>query len=418
VGVDAAELVSSAGYPHRTEAIDMMSEFDKLAGVMDKARRWDELMSVLQARGFYITFAVTGKWTVVQRDGADTLQSSEHVTYGEAVQALVAMMLTPIPSPSPIEGEGNTGEGRSMLFERVRCYTSRSGNRTWQLTSDSHEDTLYIRQANRALFIDAGGAWLDEMALDEVRDCKVACVVVRDGDFWKPVAVDVCDDDTPIPSPLPKDGEGGDSSPLTVAEGTPLHQVPAILDAYGWLHDGGEDVVYLDLETTGLGYDARIVQVGIIDGDGETLVGTLVNPEVPIGAGATAVHGIDDAKVKDAPTFAEVAHRVANAIDGKRVIVYNAAFDVPIVVRELERVKVAVPDFDEECAMLLYAQYWGDWDDRHESYAWQKLVYAMRQQKLDAYTPAHDAVADAQNTRTLVEHIAGQAILGKDDIPF
>ena len=63
----------------------------------------------------------------------------------------------------------------------------------------------------------------------------------------------------------------------------------------------------IDLETTGvnLGTD-RIVEIAIVKimPDGKKLVKRkLINPEIPIPASTTEIHGITNEMVKDAPTF-------------------------------------------------------------------------------------------------------------------
>jgi len=65
--------------------------------------------------------------------------------------------------------------------------------------------------------------------------------------------------------------------------------------------------VWLDIEGTGVDpYRDRIVEICILSDDGRELE-TRVNPGVPIPQEATAVHGITDADVADAPRFAEIA---------------------------------------------------------------------------------------------------------------
>ncbi|RGD55405.1 3'-5' exonuclease [Kitasatospora xanthocidica] len=67
----------------------------------------------------------------------------------------------------------------------------------------------------------------------------------------------------------------------------------------GWAAEILDDpeVVALDLETTGLGDDARIVEIGVVTTDRRVLLNTLVNPGIPIPAEATRHHGITDAMV-------------------------------------------------------------------------------------------------------------------------
>ena len=70
----------------------------------------------------------------------------------------------------------------------------------------------------------------------------------------------------------------------------------------------------LDCETTGLGNDAEICQITIIDPLGQVLLNTLVNPSTVIPREATAVHGISDDTVFVAPRFDQVFLNVLKAV--------------------------------------------------------------------------------------------------------
>src|SRR5690349_16036603 len=85
----------------------------------------------------------------------------------------------------------------------------------------------------------------------------------------------------------------------------------------------------LDSETTSL--EGYLVQIAVIDMAGRTLLDTLVNPCAPISPEAQAIHGITAERVKDAPTFAEIEPRLRELLAGRRVIVYNAPFDIGIL---------------------------------------------------------------------------------------
>jgi hypothetical protein len=87
------------------------------------------------------------------------------------------------------------------------------------------------------------------------------------------------------------------------------------------------DFVYLDTETTGLGGDIRIVDIAIVDDAGETLIDSLVDPLIPIPAGATAIHGIYDEDVVGMPTLADLMPQVHDAIRGRSVVIYNSSYD-------------------------------------------------------------------------------------------
>jgi len=101
-------------------------------------------------------------------------------------------------------------------------------------------------------------------------------------------------------------------------------------------------VVFLDLETTGINVSAdRIVEISLlkISPNGkEQWMTTKVNPEMPIPPKVTAIHGISDADVADAPTFREIARKVASFMDGCDLAGYNAIkFDIPVLAEEFLR---------------------------------------------------------------------------------
>jgi len=94
-------------------------------------------------------------------------------------------------------------------------------------------------------------------------------------------------------------------------------------------------VCFFDLETTGINISKdRIVEISILkvypDGKEETYT-KKVNPTIPIPAEVTAVHGISDADVLDAPTFNELAKEVHNMIKDSDLGGFNSnRFDIPL----------------------------------------------------------------------------------------
>jgi DNA polymerase III subunit epsilon len=101
-------------------------------------------------------------------------------------------------------------------------------------------------------------------------------------------------------------------------------------------------LAFIDLETTGINISAdRIVEIAIvkINIDGTKHVKRkLINPQMPIPAGATEVHGISDEMVKDAPTFKQIANEVKQFIDGADLGGYNSnRFDIPMLIEEFLR---------------------------------------------------------------------------------
>jgi DNA polymerase III epsilon subunit-like protein len=67
---------------------------------------------------------------------------------------------------------------------------------------------------------------------------------------------------------------------------------------------------------------------------------SLVRPAGPIPAEATSVHGIDDAAVRGAPTFAELAFELRALLEGAVFVAHNADFDLPLVQHAFARAGV------------------------------------------------------------------------------
>jgi DNA polymerase-3 subunit epsilon len=102
-------------------------------------------------------------------------------------------------------------------------------------------------------------------------------------------------------------------------------------------------IAFIDLETTGINVSAdKIVEIAIVKilQDGTKQVKRkLINPEMPIPAGATEVHGITDDMVKDAPTFKQSANEIKQFIEGCDIGGYNSnRFDIPLLIEEFLRI--------------------------------------------------------------------------------
>ncbi len=107
-------------------------------------------------------------------------------------------------------------------------------------------------------------------------------------------------------------------------------------------------IAFFDLETTGIKVATdRIVEICIlkVNPDGSTKIKTKrVNPEMPIPPEVTAIHGIRDEDVKDAPKFREIAHELMQFLVNCDLAGYNSNhFDIPLIVEEFLRADV---DFD------------------------------------------------------------------------
>ncbi len=99
--------------------------------------------------------------------------------------------------------------------------------------------------------------------------------------------------------------------------------------------------VILDTETTGLSVKDghRIVEIGCIELD--NLIPTqnkfhcYINPERKVSEKALQVHGYTDDFLSNKQKFIEIANDFLNFIEGKRLIIHNAEFDLQHLNNEL-----------------------------------------------------------------------------------
>ncbi len=104
-------------------------------------------------------------------------------------------------------------------------------------------------------------------------------------------------------------------------------------------------IAFLDLETTGINVsNDRIVEFSILKihpNGKEEWLSSRINPEIPIPAKTTAIHGIKDEDVVNCPTFREVAKNLANYLEGCDLAGYNAIkFDIPVLAEEFLRANI------------------------------------------------------------------------------
>ncbi len=158
-------------------------------------------------------------------------------------------------------------------------------------------------------------------------------------------------------------------------------------------------IVFFDLETTGIDItNDRIIEISMLkvhpDGQ-EEQVTYLVNPEQPIDPRSIEIHGITDEKVKDKPSFKELAKQIAQFFEGCDIAGYNSnKFDVPMLAEEFLRAEV---DFDLK---------------KHQLVDVQVIFHKMEQRTLEAayrfyckktLEDAHSAAADTKATYEILK---------------
>ena len=172
-------------------------------------------------------------------------------------------------------------------------------------------------------------------------------------------------------------------------------------------------IIFFDLETTGLDVaNDRIVEIAYIkvypNGNEESFT-YRINPERPIPAESTAVHGITDEDIKDCPTFKQMANKIAADFKGCDLAGYNSArFDLPMLAEEFLRADVDIDlstrkmidvqtIFHKKEQRTLSAAYKfyceQDLVDAHAAMADTKATYEILQSQLDRYPDLQNDMA-------------------------
>ena len=166
----------------------------------------------------------------------------------------------------------------------------------------------------------------------------------------------------------------------------------------------------LDIETTGGQYNEEgITEIAIYKFDGHEVVDqfiSLVNPEIPIQPFVVKLTGINNAMLRSAPKFFEVAKRIIEITEGCIVVAHNASFDYRILQTEFRRLgfKFQKPTL---CTVELSKKLLPG----HASYSLGKLVRALGIPMADRHRASGDAMATVKLFKMLLAQDVEKEIL-------
>lgn len=136
-------------------------------------------------------------------------------------------------------------------------------------------------------------------------------------------------------------------------------------------HPVGE-VLILDTETCAL--YGEVIELALVDVTGKEIYNRRFNPLSEIEPGAFRVHGISQAALANEPSFgAEYEAIKAVLASAKLILIYNAQFDIGCLEKTCRLHKLEPLYFVSDCLMERYAQFYGEWSSRRQSYKWQPL---------------------------------------------
>ena len=116
--------------------------------------------------------------------------------------------------------------------------------------------------------------------------------------------------------------------------------------------------VVLDTETTGLdpADGHRVIEIGCVEVLNRRRTGrhfhVYLNPEREVDAGAMDVHGLTDAFLADKPLFSEICDEFLAFVDGARLVIHNASFDIGFLDHELRLLGGTRTSMADQCEVL------------------------------------------------------------------
>ncbi|MCW2120149.1 exonuclease domain-containing protein [Flavobacterium sp. 7A] len=158
----------------------------------------------------------------------------------------------------------------------------------------------------------------------------------------------------------------------------------------------------LDIETTGGQFNEEgITEIAIYKFDGHEIVDqfiSLVNPEIPIQPFVVQLTGINNAMLKSAPKFHEVAKRIVEMTADCIVVAHNASFDYRILRTEFRRL-----GYDFESHTICTVELAKKLIPEQPSYSLGKLVRALGIPVTDRHRASGDALATVKLFKMLLE---------------
>lgn len=157
----------------------------------------------------------------------------------------------------------------------------------------------------------------------------------------------------------------------------------------------------LDIETTGGQYNEEgITEIAIYKFDGHEILDqfiSLVNPEIPIQPFVVKLTGINNAMLRSAPKFYEIAKRIIEITENCIIVAHNASFDYRVIKTEFKRLGY---DYKKQtlCTVELSKKLIPD----QTSYSLGKLVRSLGIPVTDRHRANGDAMATVKLFKLLL----------------
>lgn len=168
------------------------------------------------------------------------------------------------------------------------------------------------------------------------------------------------------------------------------------------LLDKKDRYAILDTETTGLESNDQVIELSIIDLDGNVLFDSLFNPTIEVSAGAKNVHGLSNKVLLNEPIWSEKWEEIKSILKDKVILAYNSSFDYRLIKQTCDAFNIEFIDFNTKCLMRLYSEY-------IEYDRWISLQKAYEMEVGDIIQ-THRALGDCRMCLEIIKSIANRTV--------
>ena len=164
--------------------------------------------------------------------------------------------------------------------------------------------------------------------------------------------------------------------------------------------------VVLDTETTGLGSYDEIIEIALVNHQGNVIYESLVRPTIEIPPDSTRINRIFNEMVKSSPSWKEVWNQVQPLLSRKPVVIYNSEFDVRLMQQSHRIARIPWTNvFTPVCLMKLYAAFLGEWNSYKNDFRFVTLEKAGALSGIQLPN-SHRATDDTLLAYALLKHLA------------
>ena len=147
-----------------------------------------------------------------------------------------------------------------------------------------------------------------------------------------------------------------------------------------------KDTLILGLATTGEGKLDEIIEVCLVDLDGNILMDQLIRPTVTVSEQAYKINGISFNDLVDEPSYLSIYTELLELVEGKVVCIYNADIGARIIRQTSQKYNLESPlNYTEDifCIMENYSEIKDEYDKDWSRKKYKSILEAAREENIE-----------------------------------